>query len=52
MAQKAHDEAAWLRFFLRRLQAALRHAKAPETAMILRELMREVEARFDEINKR
>ena len=42
------DEREWLRFFLRRLRAALRYAKSPETTEILKELIAEIEARLDE----
>jgi len=47
MAGSRDDEQGWLRFFIRRLRAALRYAKAPETAAILKELIAEVEARLD-----
>ena len=42
------DEREWLRFFLRRLRAALRYAKSPETTEILKELIAGIEARLDE----
>jgi hypothetical protein len=45
MMQNA-DEAAWLRFFLHRLLAALRSAKVPKTTAILRELIQEIENRL------
>jgi hypothetical protein len=45
------DEAAWLRFLLHRLLAALRYAKAEETSTILRELIQEIEMRLEEVEK-
>jgi hypothetical protein len=45
------DEREWLRFFLRRLRAALRYAKSPETTEILKELIAEVERELDENRK-
>jgi hypothetical protein len=51
MTRDVDDEAAWLRFILHRLQAALRFAKAPETADIVRELIREIENRLTEVEK-
>jgi hypothetical protein len=47
MAESRDDERAWLRFFIGRLRAALRYAKAPETTAILKELIAEVEARLE-----
>ena len=52
MMQNADDEAAWLRFFLHRLLAALRYAKGAETSAILRELIQEIENRLEEVEKR
>ena len=43
MAQDAIDEAAWLRFLIYRLLAALRYAKTAETVAILREVIQETE---------
>jgi hypothetical protein len=40
------QELDWLKFFRRRLLAALRYAKVPETSDILRELISEVEGRL------
>jgi hypothetical protein len=51
MTRDADDEAAWLRFLLHRLQAALRYAKASETADIVRELIQEIESRLTEVEK-
>jgi len=47
MMQDTDDEAAWLRFLLYRLRAALRHAQSEETLAILRELIQEIENRLD-----
>jgi hypothetical protein len=52
MAESRDDEYAWLRFFPRRLRAALRYAKVPETAAILRELITEVETRLEQIGEK
>jgi hypothetical protein len=52
LMMQSTDEAAWLRFFLHRLLAALRYAKAPETSTILRELIQEIENRLEEVEKR
>jgi len=51
MPKGQDDEQEWLRFFLRRLRAALRYAKSPETTAILKELIVEIEARLDENRK-
>ena len=51
MTQGVNDEALWLQFFLRRLRAALRYAEVVETSTILRELIRVVEDRLDELEK-
>jgi hypothetical protein len=48
MPRDDDDEREWLRFFLRRLRAALRYAKSPETTEIPKELIAEIEARLDE----
>jgi hypothetical protein len=40
----------WLQFFQRRLLAALRYAKVPETSDILRELISEVDGRLAELS--
>ena len=51
MSQARDDEAVWLRFFRLRLLVALRYAKVPATADILRELIVEVEARIEKLSK-
>jgi hypothetical protein len=52
MTQGANDEAAWLRFILNRLRLVLRSAKGAETSAILRELIRDIENRLDDVEKR
>jgi hypothetical protein len=52
MTQGANDEAAWLRFIRNRLRVALRYAGGAEISIILRELIRDIENRLDEVEKR
>ena len=46
MTHSRPDEIAWLGFLLRRLHAALRHAKSDETIDLLKDLVAEVDARL------
>jgi hypothetical protein len=52
MTLGANDEAAWLRFILNRLRAAVRYAGGAEISAILRELIRDIENRLDDVEKR
>jgi hypothetical protein len=47
MTQDASGEAAWLRFLLHRVRAALRYARTAETMAICQELIQEIEKRLE-----
>ncbi len=46
MTHSRPDEIAWLGFSVRRVRAALRHAKNDETIYLLKDLIAEVDARL------